>query len=429
MTKMEKTAKMCACGKFHACATDPISIGEDRTELIVEYIRQNFGSGSKGCVISDQNTYAASEGMIRSLGSLCECARLNIKSCHADEFMVEECGRFLEGRRFDYFIAAGAGTIHDITRIIAHKKNAPFISYPTAPSVDGFISTIAPITTKAGMKATIPATAPVALFADLGVLAKAPKKLCAAGAGDVLGKYTALADWRVANLLVGEYICEATAKLEYGVVEKFRNSLARYGEERSESGYSALCADLIEALVDCGRCIQHIGYSRPASGAEHHVAHFFEMNVLLSTDCLHGENVGVGSVLCAGLYHRIARSEKIRFVENYGAEHDLLKKYYGKLYDAIIQENAPNSIGNVAPGSFYGSLGKIREIVSSIPPEQEFVKLLGILGGVKSLSEIGAYNLKCEESEIERLTLKLAPYVRDRLTLLKLTRCLELGHA
>jgi glycerol-1-phosphate dehydrogenase [NAD(P)+] len=401
-----------------------MSIGEDQTGPMIEYIRQSFGSGAKGCVICDQNTHAAAKSMIEAASGLCEIAELRIGSYHADEFMVEQCEKLLENKNFDYFIAAGAGTINDITRMVAHTRNVPFISYPTAASVDGFVSTIAPITSKTGMKLTIPACAPVALFADVGVIAKAPKRLFAAGVGDVLGKYVALADWRIANLLAGDPICADTAEFEFQTVEKFKNSLASFGEDRSETGFRALCAELMEALVKCGLCIQYTGNTRSASGAEHHVSHFFEMNVILSTDCLHGENVGLGSIMCAGLYHGFAESGDIRFVENYDMEHDLVKKYYKELYGAIQEENAPDSVRKVTPGRFYENLGKIKEIISSIPPKREFVKLLDIFGGVTDLAGIKAYNLKCEEGEIEPLAFKLAPYVRDRLTLLKLMRCI-----
>jgi glycerol-1-phosphate dehydrogenase [NAD(P)+] len=415
----------CLCGKVHTCATEVISIGEKRTGLLLDYIKQNFGGEARGCVICDFNTYAAAFDMIAAMGGMCDICKLEINSCHADEYMAEQCEKKLENKSFDYFIAAGAGTIHDITRLAAHKRKVAFISYPTAASVDGFVSGVSPLTTKAGMKVTIAAAAPAALFADTEVLAKAPKRLLAAGAGDVLGKYTALSDWRIANLLTGEHICGPTAELEYRVVQEFKKSLAGFGEDKSEAGYKKLCAGLIEALVVCGLCMQATKNSRPASGAEHHIAHFFEMNVILSTGCLHGENVGFGSVLCAGLYHRFAGSGDIHFVENYELEYDLIKKYYRHLYSAIIEENAPDSVRRVSPACFYDNLEGIKDIISSIPPKRELVKLLNILGAVVDLPGLGAYDLKCGKDEIEALTQRLAPYVRDRLTLLKLMRCVK----
>lgn len=43
----------------------------------------------------------------------------------------------------DMILAVGTGTIHDISRYMAFQYKIPFISVPTAASVDGFTSTVA----------------------------------------------------------------------------------------------------------------------------------------------------------------------------------------------------------------------------------------------------------------------------------------------
>ncbi|MCL2772180.1 MAG: sn-glycerol-1-phosphate dehydrogenase [Oscillospiraceae bacterium] len=418
----------CSCGKTHDRVTKNILIGENMTEPLIDFIRNNFGNNAKGCIICDKNTYKAAKNMIAALENAgsCEVVKLDINSHHASESMLRESEMILDGKSFDYFIAAGSGTIHDITRVAAYKRNAPFISYPTAPSVDGFVSGVAPITTDDGMKITLQSSAPVAMFADIDVLSDAPKRLAASGVGDILGKYTALADWRIANLLTGEYICEETVKLEYAAVKKVTDSIVEFGKNKDAESYRKFCADLLEALTISGMCMQYTGNSRPASGGEHHIAHFFEMGIILSTDCLHGENVGIGSILCADLYHRFAESGNIKFTANYGIEYDLLKKYYKNIYDEIIKENAPNSIANVSPENFYENLENIKNIIAEIPSKDEFINLLNIVDGVKDINGIKAYDLKCGESEIAPLSLRLAPYIRNRLTLLKLMRCIEI---
>ena len=406
----------CACGQAHEILTKDIVIKKNITPDIIKFTDENC-NGKKGCIICDQNTYEAAEHILKNLN--CETVCLDINSHHADEFMVEDCEKILENKSFDYFIAAGAGTIHDITRIIAHNKNAQFISFPTAASVDGFVSGIAPVTTKNGMKITLKAASPIALFADIDVLAAAPKRLTASGAGDILGKYIALADWRLSNLLTGEYICNPTVEYEYHTVNKIRDAITNL------ENYEDFCAELLGALVITGLCMQYTGNSRPASAAEHHIAHFFEMGIILSTDCLHGENVGIGSILCADLYHKFAKSKNIRFVENYNIDEDLIRKYFKNIPDEIIKENAPNSVSKVTPEIFYDNLNEIKKIISDIPSKDEFRELLDVLEGLTDLDGIKAYDLKCAESEMIPLSFKLAPYVRDRLTLLKLMRCVE----
>ncbi|MDQ0890521.1 glycerol dehydrogenase-like iron-containing ADH family enzyme [Paenibacillus sp. V4I9] len=115
-------------------------------------------------------------------------------------------------------LAVGAGTVHDIVRFVAHRTKRPFLSEPTAPSVDGFASVGAPLIVR-GFKQTIPACAPEAIFADLAVLAKAPQAMIAAGLGDMLGKHTSLADWSLGRVLLGEHYCELSARLTLEAVE------------------------------------------------------------------------------------------------------------------------------------------------------------------------------------------------------------------
>ena len=64
-----------------------------------------------------------------------------------------------------------------------------------------------------GVKKTFPAVGPVAMVADSRVIAAAPGRLTAAGVGDLLGKYTALLDWRASHLLTGEAYCPELARL------------------------------------------------------------------------------------------------------------------------------------------------------------------------------------------------------------------------
>jgi len=321
---------------------------------------------------------------------------------------------------FDYIVAAGSGTIHDITRVIANDTGKPFISFPTAPSVDGFVSTVAPITEN-GIKLTLASVAPVALFADSEVVCSSPKRLVASGAGDILGKYVALADWKLANLLIGECICGKIANFVYAATEKVRKSLL------DGTSYETLCIELLEALVISGICMQLFGDSRPASGAEHHVAHFFEMEVITSFDGMHGENVGVGTILCSELYHKFTETpnDKITFARNskaYEPDYDFIKTYYKDLYDEIVKENIPNELVKVTPEKFYENLGEIKAILAEIPSKDEFIRLLNAVSGVTHLNQFGVENTE----EIINLALKLAPYVRNRFTFLKLFRLIDL---
>ena len=77
-------------------------------------------------------------------------------------------------------------------------------------SVDGFVSTVAAMTWN-GCKKTFPAVAPILVVADSDIFSRAPHRLNASGFSDLLGKYTALADWKISHAVTGEYICDRVA--------------------------------------------------------------------------------------------------------------------------------------------------------------------------------------------------------------------------
>ncbi len=100
-------------------------------------------------------------------------------------------------------VAVGSGTLTDIVRYAAHSAGCDFVSVPTAASMDGYASSVAALE-RDGVKLTLPARAPAAIFADPRIAAAAPVELTRAGIGDLLAKTTARVDWLAAHLLYGE---------------------------------------------------------------------------------------------------------------------------------------------------------------------------------------------------------------------------------
>jgi len=221
----------------------------------------------------------------------------------ADEASIVQVLLDVQRHGADALVAVGAGTLHDIARYAAYTAGKPFVSVPTAPSVDGFTSQGAPLLIR-GEKITIPAVGPVALFADTGVLMKAPRALAAAGFGDMLGKATSLFDWRVGHLAAGEPYDGEVA----GMTRHALESCLRLAEDVGR-GTEAGITGLMRSLIESGIAMLIFGQSHPASGAEHHLSHYWEMAFLRSgrRQLLHGAKVGVACGLVSDLYHDIGR--------------------------------------------------------------------------------------------------------------------------
>ena len=198
----------------------------------------------------------------------------------------------------DVLVAVGTGTIHDIVRFVSHKMNIPFVSVPTAASVDGFVSKGAPLILR-GVKRTIQTAAPAAVFADLLVLQAAPRELTAAGFGDMLGKVTSLLDWEISSLIGNEPYSELAASITKQALDQCLNHVESIGRAEAKG-----IKILMQALIASGLVMQVLDHSRPASGAEHHLSHYWEMKLLERNQrqLLHGAKVAAAAAIITDLY-------------------------------------------------------------------------------------------------------------------------------
>mgnify|MGYP001218920706 CR=1 FL=1 len=261
-------------------------------------------------VVADTNTYeAAGMELVRELEGAGTAALVTLVEPNpagdvvADEAAIVQVLLDIQRHGADGLAAVGAGTLHDIVRYAAFTAGKPFMSVPTAPSVDGFTSKGAPLIIR-GMKITVPAVGPVALFADTAVLLKAPKRLAAAGFGDMLGKATALFDWQIGRLAAGEpYDAQAA-----DITQRALDQCVRQADGIGRGTEKSLLV-LMRSLVESGIAMLLFGQSHPASGAEHHLSHYWEMAFHRSgrRQLLHGSKVGVACGLIADLYHNLGR--------------------------------------------------------------------------------------------------------------------------
>ena len=317
-------------------------------------------------------------------------------------------------------LAIGGSTIHDIVRYCAWEKKRPFVSIPTAASCDGFCSNVAAMTWE-GYKKTLICGAPTLVVADLNVISKAPMRLTVSGVGDMLGKFVALAEWRMAHLLTGEHFCRKIYDIMAEAVQSvWDNCLAT--REGDLSAYEAVTYGLLMS----GLAMQLFGASRPASGAEHHISHLIEMEpprLGVHSDALHGEKVGVGTVLASNEYHRLTACEDVRgHVLPYAqVDLDWLRDYFGeKLWPAAYSENEHDCLAQVTPERLTECWPEMRRIVASIPEGETVRQRLQALGAKQSLTDLGVPEEKLPE------LLRISPLIRNRLTLMRTRRMLDL---
>ena len=406
----------CSCGESHELDVKEIVIEEGAISKVNPFLIK-MGIGDAPVLICDKNTYhAAGKALYSTLtGHKKSMIVLQADKIDADEKAVQSVIEELE-TGITGLIAVGAGTIHDVTRYVAKQYNLPFVSVPTAASVDGFVSTVAAMTMN-GFKITYPAVSPIAVFADTHIFSKAPYRLTAAGVADLLGKYTALLDWEISHLLTGEYICPKVVAMEKEAVQQVVDTATeiRKGSKEAYEG-------LMYGLLLSGLAMQMIGNSRPASGAEHHMSHLWEMHVINpQVDALHGEKVGVALGIVCDHYKKVMEignaQELVPLYKGFPSEE--LKEVFKDLYPSIIEENIPDLLeeidSQILIERFYG----IKELIEDLPTGDNIRDILTQAGAKIGLADIGL------SPEILEKSIVYSPFVRRRLTLMRILKLIQ----
>ena len=408
-----------------------VAISDHAVDDLVVYCREHY-AGTPITIVADTNTYAALgervERAIKAAGFQTITLVLTGSEIAANgEYILRVLLGSSTGDQL--FLAVGSGTVTDITRYSAFRTRNPYISVPTAPSVDGFVSVSAPLIV-GSMKETFPTDAPVAVFADLPTLAAAPQAMIAAGFGDILGKFTSLADWNLSRLLHDEpydAAVEARVRRALDACVAAVDAIAA----RSEDGVRAL----MHALIESGMGMLEFGNSRPASGAEHHCSHYWEMKLLREGKpaLLHGAKVGVATTLIAARYARLralSRAELVDLLE--AAELDPrarqiaeIERVYGDAAPDILRIQAPYL--DVTPAEYAALKARILDqwsavqaILATVPPPEVIVDILHRLGGAAGADALGLDAATVLEAQ------QYGHYLRDRFTIMKLTKALGL---
>jgi len=292
----------CACGRQHAISIRHIQIGKGAI----------YSLGHMAKPFAEKTVYLVGDENTLPPVLLCAMKELDAAGCKvvAHTFPIPSGRHLITEERLvgsmllhmppntGLIVAAGSGTMNDTARVISAKCGIPYIILATAPSMDGYASVTSAVVMDGGKK-SVPLCAPYGIIGDTDILRTAPDHMLTAGAGDMLGKYTALRDWELAARETGEAWCPEIAglvSLAAGrVVERIRCLFNR------EEG---TLKELMDALVLSGLAILLNGTSRPAAGLEHQIAHYFEVEALRRDfyDGLHGHYVGLSTLAACRLY-------------------------------------------------------------------------------------------------------------------------------
>lgn len=385
LTSLLESMQNCPCGRSHRFATKRIEIASGITARVGEMLCESEFP-RRLLLVADRNTLSAAEGILPSLAS----HGFEIKQLIYDNLLYAR----VEGVRevealaadVDGILSVGTGSLNDICRVAAFRMKKRFCIFATAPSMDGFASDTAPIIEN-HFKTSWQAEQPEIILADTAVLAKAPRVLKSSGFGDMIAKYIALVDWRIAHLLIGEYYCERIAAITEDAIRRITALADRITDEDEE-----VAGTMMEALVLTGLAMKLAGCSRPASGAEHVISHYWECHKVIRGIWpeFHGRKVGVATVLCCRMYHRFA--DRIMSLDVHADQTDwnaVYAHYDPKMQQGVDEMNRPTITDEVDIARLEACRAQIRDIIrSTLPQPQELIALMKAAGAATEAEEI-----------------------------------------
>ena len=366
----------CSCGKSHNCNIDNIVIESGAINKIYD-----FTTGYKNIILAaDKNTYAVCG---RRTAELLK-EKLQGKIIFEDDLLIpdEKAVERLNSAvsdTTDLILGVGSGVIQDLCKYVSFKRGLPYYIAATAPSMDGYASAGAAMIA-GNMKVTYDSHVPETIIADIDILKDAPIEMIQSGYGDIIGKFSCLNDWRLAAEVNNEYFCQYVYDLTMDMI----NSIKDDGILLLKRDPDAI-KRLTEALIGVGIAMAYVGNSRPASGSEHHLSHFFEITGIMNKEpyFMHGTDVAFSTVYTCRMREEILKLETPGQVQEFDREEWENKIYsvYGTAAEGVIELQNKAGVYNANKISVYKEKwDKILKILNDAPSAAEIEKYLSSVG-------------------------------------------------
>ena len=415
---------VCECGKCHSAQIDDVIVKNGAVNELPSVIARY--EAKKVFVVADVNTYDAAGKTVCDIldkNNICYTKYIfTDKNLEPDEKSVGSAFMHFDNS-CDTIVAVGSGVINDICKIVANVSGLPYIIVGTAPSMDGYASATSSMA-RDGVKVSLNSKCPNVIIGDIDIVKNAPMRMLQAGLGDMLAKYVGVCEWKIANVISGEYYCERIASLVRTALKKCVDNAD--GLLKRDDG---AVAAVFEGLIITGLAMSYAGVSRPASGGKHYMSHVWDMRALefgLPAD-LHGIQCAYATLLSARLYQKLKtitpdKQKALNYVNAFDFDDwsNELRAFLGKCAEPMIaleqKEQKYNKDSHAKRIEVI--IDKWQDIVNAIdtemPSGDEIFELLSKIGAPKTAEEIGV------DPKILPITFKATKDIRDKYVLSRL---------
>ena len=418
------SSAVCECGKKHLCTVDSYIIEKGAINKLTEFIKRY--DAKKAFILADVNTYPQAGDKICALLDGCGVGYskyvFSQKSLEPDEYSVGSAVMHFDAS-CDIIVTVGSGVLNDISKILATVADRPYIVVGTAPSMDGYASNSSSMV-RDGLKISLPSKCPNVIIGDVDILKTAPEHMAKSGLGDMLAKYISICEWRISNLINGEYYCEKVADLVRTALKKCVDNADGLLKKDDEA-----IAAVFEGLIISGNAMEYAGISRPASGAEHYMSHVWDMRGLSfgSAVELHGIQCAVGTRYALAVYEQIKKlvpdvKKALAYAEGFDVENwnNQLREFIGDGAESMIALEKKERKYSVEKHRdriklIIDNWDKILKIIDEeLPTMEELDRVLDAIKCPKTAEEIGI------DEAIVPMTFKASKDIRDKYVLPRL---------
>lgn len=405
---------LCTCGKPHPTVDVRRYAGDNAFAVLADDCREAVGDG-RVLLVDDENTHVAAGAAVvealkdRGIDPI-------LATMPGDVEMTDATTERLMAGQDDIglIIAVGAGTINDLGKYAANAHGLDYWAVPTAPSMNGYTSSIAAVKIR-GVKRTLPARPPRAIYAHPRIVREAPAKLRQSGFCDILAKSVSDTDWQTESMLFSGSYCP----LPSAVVAGSESAYIPF-PEKVRDGDPEAAGGLFDGLLLSGVAMTLAGSSAPASGGEHLVSHVLDMREGLTgrKPELHGLQVAAGVILSAVCYRMLSELDasnvgqgkaEPRFQSNLETIPAVWGPYADEVRERFLQKRAQlMQFDDLLPRHW----DRLQPLFAAVRKPGFFLGLIRRTGFPMTL---GAVRLTPEEFKTAALT---ARTIRERITVL-----------
>ena len=408
---------------------ESVCIGAGVLREVPLLLERHFARPSRVCIVADENTWSAAGGPLeeRLVAAGIAVARHVLPGRPRPRPSLELARAIAARLAIDDAIpiCVGSGVLNDLVKFAAFELDRPYLCVASAASMDGYASAGAPLS-DAGFKKTIACRPARVIVGDLDVITAAPARMNGWGYGDLAGKLPAGADWLVADALGIEPLDDVAWPLVQSELRAWLGAADAIG-----AAEPAALDGLFRGLTLVGLAMELHGSSRPASGADHQIAHLWEMEHLEHEGeaVSHGACVAIGCLTVTALYDWLLDQDLARIdvaaltaaAPTLDQQAARVRGFFGTgevASKALIESEAKHLEG----AALHAHLERVRQawpvlrdrLRAQLLPASRLRRWLRAAGAPSAPAAIGV------SPQHLRRTVLAAPYLRSRYTVLDL---------